>query len=309
METDMEVPTKLYKYRRFDDVTLESIIYDTLYFADPSTFNDPLDSRPSLELDVDEPYLTEILKRLVEQRTKDEMSAALKTGKVRGPRAADHVERQSRKQAEELLLKVEYYSTDPDGGDLKTLLGRQIEDELLRRYQNGIFCLAGRATCPLMWSHYGDQHRGICIGYSVPARTTVHKVKYGGTRLVDASNVAAMLEGSDVDRRQVEEAVLLRKAKAWAYEREWRLIGPHGSQHSTLELKEIIFGVKCGSAVKYALLKALEDRERPVQLFEMREVTGRFPLRKCALDCPEELLAFLPRRSLSDFEDFEEMRD
>ncbi len=204
METDMELPTKLYKYRRFDDVTLESIIYDTLFFADPSTFNDPLDSRPSLKLDVDEPDLTEILKRLVEQRTKDEMSAALKMVKVRGPRAVDHVERQSRKQAEELLLKVEYYSTDPDGGDLKTLLGRQIEDELLRRYQNGIFCLTGRATCPLMWSHYGDQHRGICIGYSVPARTTVHKVKYGGTRLVEASKVAAMLDGSDVDGRQVE---------------------------------------------------------------------------------------------------------
>ena len=309
METDMEVPTKLYKYRRFDDVTLESIIYDTLYFADPSTFNDPLDSRPSLELDVDEPDLTEILKRLVEQRTKDEMSAALRTAKVRGPRAADHVERQSREQAKELLLEVEYYSTDPDGGDLKTLLGRHIEDELLRRYQNGIFCLAGRATCPLMWSHYGDQHRGICIGYSVPAMTTVHKVKYGGTRLVEVSKVAAMLDGSDVDRRQVEEAVLLRKAREWEYEREWRLIGSHGAQNSTLELEEIIFGVKCGSAVKYALLKALEDRERPVQFSEMREVTGRFPLRKCTLDCPEELLALLPRRSLSVFEDFEEMRD
>ena len=309
METDMEVPTRLYKYCRFDEVTLESIIYDTLYFADPSTFNDPLDSRPSLELDVDEPDLTEILKRLVEQRMKDEMSAALTTAKVRGPRAADHVERQSREQAKELLLEVEYYSTDPDGGDLKTLLGRHIEDELLRRYQNGIFCLAGRATCPLMWSHYGDQHRGICIGYSVPAMTTVHKVKYGGTRLVEVSKVAAMLDGSDVDRRQVEEAVLLRKAREWEYEREWRLIGSHGAQHSTLELEEIIFGVKCGSAVKYALLKALEGRERPVQLFEMREVTGRFPLRKCALDCPEELRALLPRRSLSVFEDFEEMQD
>ena len=129
----------------------------------------------------------------------------------------------------------------------------------------------------MMWSHYGDQHRGICIGYSVPAMTTVHKVKYGGTRLVEVSKVAAMLDGSDVDRRQVEEAVLLRKAREWEYEREWRLIGSHGAQNSTLELEEIIFGVKCGSAVKYALLKALEGRERPVQLFEMREVTGRFP--------------------------------
>ncbi len=115
--------------------------------------------------------------------------------------------------------------------------------------------------------------------------------------------MGAMLTGAKL------KAVLLRKARAWEYEREWRLIGSHGSHHSTLELEEIIFGVKCGSAVKYALLKALEDSERPVQFSEMREVTGRFPLRKCVLDCPEELLAFLPRWSLSVLEDFEEMRD
>ena len=305
----MEVPNRLYKYRHFDDLTLELIVYDTLYFADPSTFNDPLDTRPSLQLDVDERDLMEILKLLVEQRTKDEMSAALRTAKVRGPRAADHIARHSRSEAEELLAKVDYYSTDPDGGDLKSLLGHYIEDELLRRYQNGIFCLAGRATCPLMWSHYGDQHRGICIGYSVPARTTVHKVEYGGDRLVEASKVAAMLGGNDVARSQVDEAVLLRKATAWGYEREWRMIGPHGLQHSSLELEEVVFGVKCGSAVKYALLKALEERERSVQFFEIREVPGCFPLRKRPLDCPEELLALLPRRSLSIFEDFEEVQD
>ena len=307
IETDKEVPNRLYKYRQFDDLTLESIVDDRLYFADPSTFNDPLDARPSLDLDVDESDLMAILSTLVEQRTKHEMGAALRIGKVRGPRAAAHIERHSRSQAEELLRKVDYYSTDPDAGDLKSLLGHYIEDELLRRYHNGIFCLAGRATCPLMWSHYGDQHRGICIGYSVPAKTTVYKVKYGGSRLVEASKVAAMLGGSDVARSQVDEAVLLRKAKAWGYEREWRMIGPHGLQHSSLELEEIIFGVKCGSAVKYALLKALEDRERSVQFFEMREVRGRFPLRKHPLDCPEELLALLPRRSLSIFEDFEEV--
>ncbi len=197
-ETDKEVPNRLYKYRHFDDLTLESIVYDMVYFADPRTFNDPLDTRPSLQLDVDEPDLMAILKTLVEQRTKDEMSAALRTGKVRGRRAADHIERHSRGQAEEVLRKVDYYSTDPDGGDLRSLLGRYIEEELLQRYRNGIFCLAGLADSPLMWSHYGDQHRGICIGYSVPARTTIHEVKYGGSRQ-EASKVAAML-ASDVAR-------------------------------------------------------------------------------------------------------------
>jgi hypothetical protein len=84
-----------------------------------------------------------------------------------------------------------------------------------------------------MWSHYGDQHHGVCIGYSVPSDVgeDLHKVKYGGKRLVDASQVVAMLD--------------LRKAASWRYEQEWRLIGLRGLQDSPLELEEVIFGMRC----------------------------------------------------------------
>ena len=66
-----------------------------------------------------------------------------------------------------------------------------------------------------MWSHYGDQHRGICVGYSVPedAADEVRRVDYGGDRKVWVSQVAAMLEGNQVARRKVDDAVLLRKAE------------------------------------------------------------------------------------------------
>ena len=306
-ETDTKVPSRLYKYRHFDDLALESLVLDMLYFADPSKFNDPLDTRPSLEVDVEEEDLKAILKTLVEQRVSDEMSAGLKAGKVRGARAADHVDRHSRRQADNVLREVDYYATDPESGGLKNLLGHYIEEELLRRYRNGIFCLARRANCPLMWSHYGDQHQGICIGYSVPERTTVHEVKYGGSRLIKASKVAAMLEGSDSAGRQVDEAVLLRKAPLWRYEREWRLIGRQGLHHSTLELEEIVFGFRCSHAVKYAVMRALQGRERSVEFFEIRETRGRFPLKKQPLDRPEELFGALPSRSLSIYEDFEEV--
>ena len=306
-ETDTKVPKRLYKYRHFDGLALESLVYDMLYFADPSKFNDPLDTRPSLEVDVGEEDLARMLRTLVEQRASDELSAGLKTGKVRGSRAEEHIERQSLKQAKEVMCMAEYYATDPESGGLENVLSHYIEEELRRRYQNGIFCLAGRATCPLMWSHYGDQHRGICIGYSVPERTTVHEVKYGGSRMIEASKVAAMLAGNDCAGRQVDEAVLLRKAPAWRYEREWRLIGRQGDQHSTLELEEIVFGIRCSHTVKFAVMKALEGRERSVGFFDIRESRGRFPLKKWPLDRPEELFATLPSRSLSLYEHFEEV--
>ena len=61
--------------------------------------------------------------------------------------------------------------------------------------------------------------------------------------------------------------------------------------------------------MKYALLKALEDRERPVEFFEMREVPGSYSLKKRPFYDADELLALLPRRSLSLFEEFEALED
>ena len=114
-----------------------------------------------------------------------------------------------------------------------------------------------------------------------------------------------MIGGNDVARSQVDEAVLLRKAESWGYEREWRLIGPRGLQDSPLELEEIIFGIRCNDSAKYAVMKALEDRGRPVEFYEMREVPGTFSLKKNALSYNHELFVHFPRRSQSIREGFE----
>ncbi len=157
-----------------------------------------------------------------------------------------------------------------------------------------------------MWSHYGDQHRGICVGYSVPedAADEVRRVDYGGDRKVWVSQVAAMLEGNQVARRKVDDAVLLRKAEGWCYEQEWRLIGPRGIHGSVLELKEVAFGMRCTAPVRYAIVKALEGRESPVEFYALRETHDRFDLRKEPLNV-SELCANFPRRYRSVLEDFE----
>lgn len=306
-------PRRLFKYRGFSNLTLSTVVDDVVYFADPTTFNDPLDTKPALATDLPREALQTILGRLIEERTAAEMSAAAKTIRYRGPKTLDHIARQSRKAAERLLADVRYNATNPDyevDDPEQFLLGQYIQEELLRRYNKGLFSLAERANCPLMWSHYGDQHRGVCLGYSVPdaAVPDVHKVRYGGSRLVQASAVAAMLEGDDVARRGVDEAVLLRKAKPWAYEREWRLVGPRGEQDSPLELEEVIFGMRCAPSVMYAVIQALARRDRPVRFFEIREQRDSFLLVKRSVDI-DELEAGLPRRCRSLDGVFDDLTD
>jgi hypothetical protein len=71
-----------------------------------------------------------------------------------------------------------------------------------------------------------------------------------------------------------------------------------------LELEEITFGMRCAATVKYAIVKALENRSRPIKFYEIRQRHGTFLLRKYALNT-DELTAELPRRSRSIFEDFQ----
>ncbi|MGS1016139.1 DUF2971 domain-containing protein [Allosphingosinicella humi] len=311
---DRVTPKRLYKYRSFSDLTLGMLVEDTVFFADPTTFNDPLDTKPTLDTDIPNAALEGILAQLIEERTGAEMKAAAKTIRYNGPKTVDHIARQSRKAADRLLADIRYNATGPfyeeNDDPEKFLLGHYVETELLRRYDRGVFSLAQRANCPLMWSHYGDQHRGICLGYSIPdeAAGDLHKMKYGGSRLVQASDVSAMLGGDKAARDRVDEAVLLKKARPWAYEREWRLLGPRGSQHSPLELKEVVFGMRCPSAVMFGVIKALTGRDRPVRFYEIREQHGRFLLDKRVADT-DELLATHPRRHRRIYEVFSDLED
>lgn len=125
---------------------------------------------------------------------------------------------------------------------------------------------------------------------------------------MEASTVAAMLAGDEIARRKLDESVLTRKAKDWGYEREWRLIGHRGAQDSPLELEEIVFGMRCSHTVKYAIVKAVADRHRPVKFYEIRERRGRFLLGKYVLDT-DELVVSLPRRALDIQEWFETLPD
>ena len=118
--------------------------------------------------------------------------------------------------------------------------------------------------------------------------------------------IAAMLNGDDAARSQVDEAVLLRKAENWSYEREWRLIGTNGLRDSMIELEEIIFGMKCKEPAKYVVMEALRRRDRPIEFYEMREELGTFNLKKYPLSFDDDLFRHYPRRHRSILEAFEE---
>ncbi len=316
MNTEMKAPNLLYKYRMFTAQTVDQLCLDQLYFADPLYFNDPLDTKPCVE--VDEDCNLEVLRRtvtaMINNRCISELSVAAKSIKYFGPKTTAQIEKISASNVKLVLEDAEYAATDPDSGipeaeALRWELAQIIENELLRQYDKGVVSLAERFDCPLMWSHYGDQHRGICIGFRPPqeAISELQEVIYGGDRKVSAKDVAALvLHGDALARDRVDKAVLFKKAEDWSYEKEWRLIGPKGSIDSALDFAEIVFGMRCPDTVKYALIQTFEKRKRPPEFFEINPVRGTFRLDRKEVD-KDELKSRFPRNARSEIEEFSDL--
>lgn len=270
-----------YRYRAFNTLTVESLCNDTIYFANPEKFNDPLDCSFTIKCDLDGiDKIRELYSFLFCRRRKEEILRNLKNAKVNSERAQEFANKRTNFEVSEKLEEFAYFATDTDSYPSLTaeqaetfILQSQIEYEIKKHYSRGVACFSSSYSSPVLWSHYGDEHKGICIGYSVNRKPTpiMQSVNYGGPRSINMSTlINAFLYNSEQALSGLEEDILLRKAKGWSYEKESRLIDQLGNQKSPLLLTEITFGLRCSDAVKHTIFKALEGREQKVNYYQIR---------------------------------------
>lgn len=118
--------------------------------------------------------------------------------------------------------------------------------------------LQGSFDEPLLWSHYADDHKGVCLLYRFtedflhnPKEILgVDEVKYGIDVLTDWL-ITSPIEPSDTNFTfELTKVFLTAKNSAWEYEKEARIIRPtYGSfniPHGCLE--QICFGLRTPSA-------------------------------------------------------------
>lgn len=300
-----------YRYRSFDQRTLDSLCRDTLHFASPSGFNDPFDSRPTVVCNSGIDELRNLLDYLVRNRVAAEVSASLDRIHIKGENATLQAIKSAEREVRWTLVDIAYNATNPDydEGPEKAeewLLTRTIENELLRHYERGVCCFSSDCMNPLLWSHYGDQHRGLCIGYTTDRqpKLQLQRVMYGGDRSINTSLlVEAFCNQKTSSKKALDKNVLLRKAKDWSYEREWRLVGDTGIQESPLLLTEVVFGLRCPDSVKHSVVCSLSGRSKTVNFYEMRETRDRYSLQRFQLDT-QELSIYFPHVSESGIEMF-----
>ena len=77
--------------------------------------------------------------------------------------------------------------------------------------QHGMLCFSAGWKNPLLWSHYADRHRGICLGFDVD-ESCVAKINYVNRRV----DVALPISEDDI------RSFLFTKFSDWSYEAERR---------------------------------------------------------------------------------------
>jgi hypothetical protein len=237
--------TTLYKYFPTDADKLERFINCQVYLTPPKYFNDPWDFRPRSE-----PPTHEQIQQIVKETGAKLSSHGLRDfhKEVNGP---NYLEDEAQEQQNGLSELV------------------------------GLVCLTEKHLDRLMWSHYGDSHRGFVAEFrctefeytegdaqafstclSPFGRTGAMKVQYlpeQPVRKHDGSNL---------------KEVFWTKHDVWRYEQEWRIVedlrkaDPHPKREGFFllwfkptDLVRVIVGLKVCQEVKFQLRQMLNHRE------------------------------------------------
>jgi hypothetical protein len=225
----MKRPERIYKFQALDQYSLRNLKNAQIYFNSPADFNDPFDCAVGKEaVSHTKQELLGLLNSFVKEGRLPGLSEFKDIREV-SPKVWDMVERSIRTVAEQFQ---EHYLHDI-----------------------GCCCFSERNDHILMWSHYGNGHRGFCLEFDTnhpPFREDLFKVAYSNE--YPKWKVASI--SSDTKERFNEEDIrhLTHKYETWKYEKEWRIF------HN--ETKKLFgYDVKALRAVYFGLSASFTDIE------------------------------------------------
>lgn len=108
-----------------------------------------------------------------------------------------------------------------------------------------ICCFTTKNDNLLMWAHYADSYRGVCLEFDTAELVDSLDQLLLPVRYETSYPVADFL----FDMKEVAMQQLLTKAKVWEYEDEYRFISPYRIEnmqpYAISALKSVIVGCKC----------------------------------------------------------------
>jgi hypothetical protein len=126
----------------------------------------------------------------------------------------------------------------------------------------GLLCFSQNWTNPILWSHYADKHKGICLGFDL-RREQIQKIYYVKER--------SRMVGTSITT-DIENLLLRTKFEGWEYEQEIRRVVDLSITEQEndlyflpfdgdLLLKEVILGVR--NQFSLEVIRKLKEATNP----------------------------------------------
>jgi hypothetical protein len=240
-------PEKFYKYRSMQPgaakYVLQTIVSNEIYFASPNSFNDIFDCKPVVTFDcTDEQFIEQYI------------ALARKHG--------------SFFSQEKLLHDAREAIGDPYRDLRITSAAIRFQQELaLSLHKTGVYCVSERNDDILMWSHYADNHRGVCLEFNGGAAEMID-----AQRVIYAEDRPAIDQFRDTTVQEKMEKALLTKSSHWSYEKEWRIVhhvkGVGKVKLESNTLTGLIFGAATSKQTKDDIMLTLANNAISLPLFQ-----------------------------------------
>jgi len=138
----------------------------------------------------------------------------------------------------------------------------------------GAICFSKNWSSPVLWSHYGERHKGVVLGFDVPAAHT-HEISYTGSRLEEE-----LIDEFDKNNSDPSLKLLTTKYEHWVYEDEVRMLiklehtNSEGGIHflpycEALKLKEVVIGPRC-NLTKEHISRIISTKDPKVKITKSR---------------------------------------
>ena len=143
----------------------------------------------------------------------------------------------------------------------------EMRDELTRN--RGLLCFSRAWTNPLLWAHYADKHRGICLGFDL---------NVGGDMARAVDYVEGRLPWQEPPTEEFTLNLLWTKFAGWQYEDEVRAFMTREEEEDRryfihfgdrLKLQEIIVGHRC-CIERVEISAAMARYPEPVPIIKAR---------------------------------------
>lgn len=228
-------PNKLYRYMSLDnDYWRENLFKGRIYLSSPLNFNDPYDCLPKLDFN-----------RLFED--KNFLNILLSSFPI--------------------LKQNDIHGTSEERAEVEKKVFEFLRGDMR------ITCFSEVYDSILMWSHYANNHKGICIEYNMEkaniAKTNfIFPVVYSQSRMNITNDVLKSFE-------TVGLRTVVYKSKEWEYEKEWRYYKfKHDCKENELRylkmkdrVSKVYLGARCETNNKKEILKWC--RENNIDIIQM----------------------------------------